>query len=357
MARKRVTIVYQAPVYKQSKVLRYWAKRHFVLLSNGRLFQAPGPIALSTEVTPRERARRRGAGPAAATGSLPNGKHADSDDSDADTDAAPIVATLVGGGRSGLASCSCTSAGPVCVLPDSDYDPRVKFLVTAGSFVGVLGEDDRRPLLKLSNEQDLLFRFDSRAALEKWRKAITRVRSRRADELALALGDRRGGRAGTAGAGDGAGARAGGGVDDGDGDAGSVYGRPRSMSDGGGVRADHTALPASTLQRMVLVVNRYPDDVAVGNTPTPAPEVTMRSICSTCSLTCICSLALAWCALPSTWFSHVSICLCLFMQCPPHRSTPRPSVSPNASRRCRAPVLSQSRTSLLSLVTLCVACP
>ena len=55
-------------------------------------------------------------------------------------------------------------------------------------------------------------------------------------------------------------------------DGGGGIVAPRSNSDRGGVVPDHTTLTASTLQRMVLVVNRFPDEVVVDATPYVAPE-------------------------------------------------------------------------------------
>ena len=151
--------MYQGAAYKQSKVLRYWAKRHCVLLSNGRLFQAPGPLALTTTTSPRSRPRGRPGPTTVAASSAPGSRHragsTDSDDSDVMA-AGPIMATLTGGGggsdgggRTASASCSCSKAVGAVPLPDSDYDPRVRFVVTADSFVGTVGEDETRPRLKL----------------------------------------------------------------------------------------------------------------------------------------------------------------------------------------------------------------
>jgi hypothetical protein len=115
-ARSAVTIIHQGPVQKQSKATRLWLTRHFVLLSNGRLFQAPGRLELSpVEVPPARRAVASSAG---------------DDDSDASprADSPPtptpaLTAVLVGasGGMSFLCG-GCSRVGQTVIVPDSDYD-------------------------------------------------------------------------------------------------------------------------------------------------------------------------------------------------------------------------------------------
>jgi hypothetical protein len=136
-----VSIMYQGPVYKQARVRRTWIRRHFVLLSDGRLLQAPGPLSLPPINSPERRRRAR-------AGSL---------DSDASprapsTPPPPLVATVTAATGGGV-GCSCAGGAPLTFpLPDGDYDPAVKFKITADSFIGVVNDGDP-PELKLSNER------------------------------------------------------------------------------------------------------------------------------------------------------------------------------------------------------------
>ena len=109
-----------------------------------------------TPLAPRGRPRPgpTTVGASSAPGSRHRAGSTDSDDSEVMA-AGPIMATLTGGGsssdggRAASASCSCSNAVGAVPLPDSDYDPRVRFVVTADSFFGTVGEDETRPRLKL----------------------------------------------------------------------------------------------------------------------------------------------------------------------------------------------------------------
>jgi hypothetical protein len=242
-----VTIAWQGQAWKRGRVFKVWRKRHFVLLSNGRLFQAPGTIELEDSAPSEVETSRSRVAPAF-------GERGESKDDDDDTVAKPPQRAVVSVGAS--SGVGCGSSERVVTLPISDYDARVRFVVTTDSFLGDVS-DGGAHMLKLSNEDDLVLKFASRAQLERCLRALKRIRKARAAALLAASRPRRA----TTPQGDG---------DDGDdgggGPGGTIGGRPRSVSESLGVKQDHSTIPASKLQQMTAWADGF--DVAA---PTPRP--------------------------------------------------------------------------------------